>query len=220
MTWDVEDAVPARTALVDDHPVFRMGLRAALDRDPRLRVVIESGSPRHTLELARSQPLELAIIDLVLPEMPGIELVRELRRLQPHVCVLGLSMLEDPIRIAELLRAGAAGFVHKTQTPEAILEGVHTALGGVRYLPPQISPQEVDRLIASAPSPPLERLTQREREVFSLMVRGCSNDDIAAKLFIARRTVETHRHHLMHKLSARSVVDLVRIALAHGIAVA
>ncbi len=88
-------------------------------------------------------------------------------------------------------------------------------LGGVRYLPPNASINEIDRLLSGAE--PLEQLTTREREIFLLMVGGHSNDDIAAQLFIARRTVETHRYHVMHKLAARSIVDLVRIALRLGI---
>ncbi|MBA2539892.1 MAG: response regulator transcription factor [Deltaproteobacteria bacterium] len=194
-----------------------MGLRAALDLDPRLRVVIDTSSPQVALQLARDQPIDVAIIDLVLPGMTGSELATALRRLQPNVCVLGLSMLDEPMRIAEMLRAGAAGFVHKSQLPEAILEAVHAVLGGIRYLPPNAATDDIDRLLSGTAAWPLERLTSREREVFVLMVGGNTNDDIAARLFIARRTVETHRYHVMHKLEARSIVDLVRIALRHGI---
>jgi DNA-binding NarL/FixJ family response regulator len=89
-------------------------------------------------------------------------------------------------------------------------------LGGVRYLPPALSSTDIGSLVSSDEWP-LERLTAREREVFVLMVEGCSNVDIATRLFIARRTVETHRHHVMHKLGARGLVDLVRIALRHGL---
>jgi DNA-binding NarL/FixJ family response regulator len=124
-------------------------------------------------------------------------------------------------RRADADRGAAQGgrLGHKTQPPDEILEAVHQVLGGVRYLPPAMPTDEIERLVANADAWPLEHLTSREREVFSLMVEGCSNDDIATRLFIARRTVETHRHRVMHKLSARSLVDLVRIALRHGIVV-
>src|SRR5687768_1702929 len=99
------DTQTARTALVDDHPLFRVGLRATLDRDPRLRVVIDTGSPRDALEQASTQAIDIAIIDLLLPEMSGAELAAELRSLQPNCMILGLSMLDEPTRIATILRA-------------------------------------------------------------------------------------------------------------------
>lgn len=220
MNGTVNECGVARTALIDDHPVFRMGLRAVLDRDPRVAVVIDTGSPREAVALAAEHTIDVAIIDLLLPEMTGAELAIALRRLQPHIHVLGLSMLDEPMRIAELLRAGASGFAHKSEPPEAIVEAMHHVLGGIRYLPPTVAAAQIDHLMSSSDAWPLERLTAREREVFELMVEGLTNDDIASRLFIARRTVETHRHHVMHKLAARSIVDLVRIALRHGIAVA
>src|SRR4051794_5317610 len=106
---------PARTALIDDHPLFRLGLRTALDLDATLRVVIDTGSPRDALVQAETEQLDVAIIDMVLPEMSGITLATELRRLQPQCRILGLSMLDEPLRIAEILRAGAWGFAHKGQ---------------------------------------------------------------------------------------------------------
>lgn len=214
-----ESSQPARTALIDDHPLFRVGLRTALDRDPRVEVVIDTGSPREALERARLHRLDVAIVDLLLPEMSGVEVAVALRRLQPECVVLGLSMLDEPTRIAALLRAGGSGFAHKTQPPDEILDAVQLVLGGVRYLPPAMPTREIERLATNADAWPLEHLTAREREVFALMVEGFSNNDIATRLFIARRTVETHRHRVMHKLSARSLVDLVRIALRHGIVV-
>ena len=204
-----------RTALIDDHPVFRMGLRTAIELDASISVLINTGSPQDALQRASEHTLDIAIVDLVLPEMSGAQFATALLRLQPRCKVLGISMLEEPVRIAEILRAGAVGFVHKTQSPAEILEAIHVVLGGVRYLPTALA-SEIATLVSSGKWP-IDRLTTREREVFSLMIAGCSNDDIAGQLFIARRTVETHRHHVMHKLGARSIVDLVRIALKHGL---
>lgn len=188
-----------------------------IERSPALVVAFDTSTPREALELARTIPVDLVISDLVLPDMSGVAYTLAMRRLQPGCKVLGLSMLEDPLRIAELLRAGAAGFVHKGQPPETILEAVHLVLGGMRYLPPSISRHEIDALVGDPEAWPLERLTQREREVFLLLADGCSNDEIATRLFIARRTVEAHRYNVMHKVGARSVVDLVRMAVRHGL---
>ncbi len=214
----VTSRAPARVAMIDDHPLFREGLRAVFERDPELIVAIDTGSPREALAHAEREKIDIAVVDLLLPDISGIELIAELRRLQPECLVLALSMLDLPLRIAEALRAGASGYAHKSQAPSEILEALHCVLGQVRYLPPSVPVAQVDELLAT--EWPLDRLTSREREVFSLLVEGCSNDDIATRLFIARRTVETHRHHVMHKLNARNVVDLVHVAIRHGIVVA
>lgn len=206
----------ARIGLVDDHPLFRAGLRVLLSNEPSFHVVMDVGSTMEAVQVVPQHAVDLAVIDIVVPPDNGASLIRTLRVLRPGCRCLGLSFLDDPPRIAELWRAGATGFALKTQSPPDIVDAVRRTLLGERYLPPSIDRAEVERL-AKIPSP-LERLTQREREVFVLLVQGLSNDDIATKLFIARRTVEAHRHHLMHKLDARSIVDLVRLAVRHGIA--
>lgn len=209
-------AMPARIALVDDHPLFRMGLRDLLRAKTPLEIAFDVGTTTEAIALAAQQRIDLAVIDMIIPPTSGVELVRAIRSSQPTCRILGLSFLEDETRIADMLRAGANGFALKTQPPPDIVDAIHRVLAGERYLPPSISRDAVERL-ATAPTP-FERLTNREREVFELLVRGYSNDDIGSRLFIARRTVEAHRHHLMHKLDVRSIVDLVRLAVRHGIA--
>jgi DNA-binding NarL/FixJ family response regulator len=217
MVMGVMQTDEIRAAVVDDHPLYRLGIRTLLANDLRLTVVIDVGSPEEALEQAQHQPIDLAILDLVLPGMSGVTLATRLHRMQPECKIVGLSMSDDTARIAELLRAGASGFVHKSQGPEAILEAVRLVLGGVRYLPANVSRDQIDELERTQNTHSLDHLTKREREIFELLVTGSSNDDIATKLFIARRTVETHRTHVMHKLAARSIVDLVRIAHRHGV---
>lgn len=107
------------------------------------------------------------------------------------------------------------GFALKTQTTQEIIEAIRQVLGGLRYLPPTVSRDAVEAELGR-PSAPLERLTRREREVFELLIRGNSNDEVATRLFIARRTVETHRQRIMKKLSAHSIVQMQRIAARHG----
>lgn len=217
-TGETMRTTPARVAMIDDHPLFRAGLRTMFDHDPKLSVAIDTGSPREALEQAEAESLDVLVVDLVLPEISGVEVIGLFKRIQPTCHVLALSMIDQPVRIAEALRAGALGFAHKGQPPSEILEAVHCVLGQVRYLPPSVRADDVDQLLATEWL--LDRLTTREREVFALLVDGCSNDEIATRLFIARRTVETHRNHVMHKLNARNVVDLVRLAYRHGVAVA
>lgn len=206
-----------RTILVDDHPLFRLGLRTLLVRDPMLTVVADVATSKEMLELAAHTDLDVAIIDVLLPGSSGVELTTELLRVQPTCKVLGLSMLEDPIRIADMLRAGAAGFAHKSQTTDEIIEAIKQVAAGHRYLPPSVPAQEIDRLLASSEAWPLDRLSPREREVFELMVAGHTSESIGRMLFISRRTVEAHRQHITRKLQAHTMIDLVRIAVHHGV---
>jgi len=108
------------------------------------------------------------------------------------------------------------GYASKTQPVPEVIEALRQVLGGIRYLAPCVSRDAVDAELATTPTQPLQRMTRREREVFELLIRGHSNDEIATKLFITRRTVETHRQRVMKKLSARSILEMQRIAARHG----
>jgi DNA-binding NarL/FixJ family response regulator len=125
-------------------------------------------------------------------------------------------VIDDPGLIADMLRAHACGFASKTQEVSEILDAIRQVLGGIRYLPPRVSRDAVDAELAATPSHPMARLTRREREVFELLIRGHSNDEVATKLFISRRTVETHRQRIMRKLSAHSLAQMQRVAARHG----
>jgi DNA-binding NarL/FixJ family response regulator len=145
----------------------------------------------------------------------GIALVRELLQVAP-TRVLGLSVLDEPVRVAEMLRAGAVGFAHKTQAFDQILDAIRATVAGSPYVPAMIR-DEVERLTSGRGKLPIEQLTLREREVFALLTGGQSNDQIAAQLQIRPRTVETHRQRVMKKLGAHSLADLVRLATRWGV---
>jgi len=208
--------VGAWTVVVDDHPAFRAGLAALLARDAHIASVREAGSVSEALQLAAQQNFDLAIVDVVLPETGGAALCRQLTTLQPQCKVLALSMLDEPVRIAEIMRAGASGYALKSQPVDEILGAVDMVLGGARYLAARVV-DTVTPLIANDEPLPLERLTQRERDVFDLLIRGYGNQLVSDTLAIARRTVEAHRRHIMQKLEARSIVDLIRVAIRHGL---
>lgn len=206
----------AGVAIVDDHPLFRQGLAVALRRELDLDVIGEAGSPASALELARQFQFDVAVVDLLMPEMTGISLASELFHLQPRCKILGLSVIDDPGLIADMLRAHACGFALKTQPIAEIVDAIRLVLGGMRYLPPSVSRDAVDAELARTVLDPLQRLTRREREVFELLIRGHSNDEIATQLLISRRTVETHRLRVCKKLSAHSIPQLQRIAARYG----
>jgi DNA-binding NarL/FixJ family response regulator len=205
-----------RVAIVDDHPLLRHGLAVALRREPDLDMVGEAGDAAIALELAKRIELDVAVIDVLMPDVSGISLASELFEIQPRCKILGLSVIDDPGLIADMLRAHACGFALKTQPVTEIVEAIRLILRGVRYLPPGVSPDAVDAELARTTQDPLQRLTRREREVFELLIRGLTNDEIAARLFISRRTVETHRQRIGKKLSAHSIAQMQRIAARHG----
>jgi len=208
--------IPATVALVDDHPLFRQGLAVALRHEPDLVVVGEAGNAEEALALARRVAIDVAIVDMLMPTTSGIGLSSELFELQPRCRVLILSVIDDPGLIADVLRAHACGYALKTQDTAEIVDAIRQVLGGLRYLPPMVSRDAIEEELAANVRQPLERLTRREREVFELLIRGHSNDEIATALAISRRTVETHRQRVMNKLSAHSVVKMQRIAARHG----
>lgn len=210
------EAKPARVALVDDHPLFRTGLRMALQGEAGLDVVGDVGSAAEALELARTISIDVAVVDILMPTTSGISLTTELFLVQPTCRVLGLSVIDDPGLIADMLRAKACGFANKTQGIEDIVDAIRQVLGGLRYLPPRVSRDAVEAELLATPRHPMEQLTKREREVFEFLIRGNSNDEIAIKLFISRRTVETHRQRIMAKLSVHSLAQMQRLAARYG----
>jgi len=202
-----------RVLLADDHPLFRIGLRTHLEASG-FATIGEAESTADAIELARGSDFEVAVIDVVLPSAGGPALVRELHARHPELRILALSMYDEPIRVAEMMRAGASGYALKTQPIDEIVEAIHHVTSQILYFATDIEVETVQRLIST--SLPLETLTWRERDVFDLLVKGSSSADIAAALAIARSTVETHRRHIMRKLDASSIVDLVRLAYRHG----
>jgi two-component system, NarL family, response regulator FusR len=207
-----------RVALVDDHPLFRQGLAAALQLAQEFEIVGEAGHAEEACALASRERIDVAVVDVLMPNVSGISLASEIHERQPTCRVLGLSVIDEPGLIADMLRAHACGYALKTQPVTDIIEAIRCVSTGERYLPPNVSSDAVDAELAGTRGYPLQRLTKREREVFELLIRGNSNEEIATRLFIARRTVETHRQRIINKLSAHSIVQMQRIAARHGLA--
>jgi DNA-binding NarL/FixJ family response regulator len=204
-----------RLLIVDDHPLFRVALvdtlKAALGFE-----IADVGSAREAIELAGRIAFDVAVVDVLMPTTSGVTLCRQLYKIQPNCKVLVLSANDDPCFIADLLRGHACGFALKTQPVEEIVEAIRQVLGGLRYTPPTVSRDALEAELPVSAELRLASLSRREREIFELIIRGNSNDDITRRLFISRRTVETHRQRVKDKLAARTVAEMQRIATRLG----
>jgi two-component system, NarL family, response regulator NreC len=207
-----------RIALVDDHPLFRTGVRSIFASQPDVSIVAEAGDARHAYEAAETTQPDVMVMDLNLPGVDGISATREVLRRSPQTKVLILSMYTDEIHAARALAAGASGYAMKTQPPEELMEAVRTVGRGERYVPRSLSPSllDVHRRAAGRDGGPLACLSPREREIFGLLVRGLSNRSIARELCISVKTVETHRTHIHEKLGVHSIAQLIHFAAVNG----
>jgi DNA-binding NarL/FixJ family response regulator len=210
------DVLRSQILLVDDHPLFRTGLAMVLGVEPDLHVIGEASTADEAVRYVRDEVIDLAVTDVLMPTTTGISLASHLIEVNPRLKILGLSVLDEPTIVASMLRAGAAGYVLKTQPPAEVTEAIRTVLSGSRYISPRVSEPAVAALVAGSGDQPLHRLTRREREIFDLLIRGNSNEEIGCRLFIARRTVETHRQRIMKKLATHSILDLIRVAAQQG----
>jgi DNA-binding NarL/FixJ family response regulator len=207
-----------RIALVDDHPLFRTGIRSILASHNDLSVVAEASDARHAYEVAETLHPEVMVLDLNLPGVDGISATREILRRSPQTKVLILSMYTDEIHAARALAAGANGYAMKTQPADELVEAIRAVGHGEKYVPRALSPSllDVHRRAAGRDGGALACLSPREREIFGLLVRGLSNRSIARELCISVKTVETHRTHIHEKLGVHSIAQLIHFAAVNG----
>lgn len=198
-----------RVGVVGPHPAYRLGFELALRPEPELAVMWK-GTHEGMLVAARLFVFDLIVADIAAATGDAISLVSDLRRLQPSCHILGVSIASDPLLVAQVLGAGVTGYALKTQPPQEILDAARQVGHGVRYIAPRIDGGAVD--VAREPARPIRSLTSAEREILDLLVRGYTNDEIASKRFVSRRTVETHRLRITRKLGTRSIVEMCRIA--------
>ncbi len=200
--------------IVEDHPVFRMGLVSMVQAEPDLRVCATAASAEEALENL-SGAMDLVIVDVSLPGMSGLDLVRELVRRDPDRRVLVLSMHDEAQFAERAVRAGAAGYLMKDSTPKEIVAGIRKALDGGLVLSPAQSEQILNRTLRGSDdvNDPVQRLSVRELDVFELTGQGRGTRKVAEELGISVKTVETHKAHIKEKLGLGSATELVREAV-------
>lgn len=206
--------------LVDDHPVVRQGLRQVLEGNPEFTVVGEAADGKGALELADQLQPDVAILDLALPGLNGLEVARRIQQRQPKTRILILSMHNSEAYVLEAMNKGVLGYVLKESATKDLIHAVKEVAAGRRYLSPPLSEQKIQEYserITSSSLDPYDALTDREREVLHMLAEGQNRGEIAASLSISPRTFDTHRTNLMRKLNLRSQMDLVRFAMQRGI---
>jgi len=208
-----------RILLADDHALVRAGLRALLAELPDVEVVAEAGDGHEAIGLIREKKPDVALVDVTMPKLNGIEVAARVKKEMPETRVVIVSMHADDAYVHRALVAGAAGYLLKT-ADRAELEMALRAIGrGERWLSPAVSKKVVAGYTGGGPprDEPFERLTPRQREVLQLIAEGLSTKEIAARLDVSVKTVDTHRTELMERLGIHGVAGLVRYAIRVGI---
>lgn len=204
-----------RIVIADDHPIFRSGLRMAIEADPLLRVVAENGDGKSALASILELQPEVAVLDINMPPPDGLSLARDLQERHLPVKMIFLTMHKDPSLLNVALDIGVKGFVVKDAAANEIVGCIKAVAAGESYLSPALSNHLLDKLNRTAQSPLLSNLTASERRVLQLIAESKSNKEIAAQLFISIRTVEHHRSNICAKLDLTGKNTLLTFALTH-----
>lgn len=209
---------PIRILLADDHRMFLHALRAMLEKEKDIRVVGVAGNGSELLAHASAQDIDIACIDIGMPEMNGIEATQRLLALHPEIKVIGLSAFSDRQFVLDLLNAGARGYVTKAEAGDELLRAIHTVQGGKTYLCPDVAATVANALMEGSPGQhAAPRITARERQVLQLIAEGHTSARIGERLHVAASTVEVHRRNIMRKLDLHSVAELTKYAIRNGI---
>lgn len=208
--------VRKRILLVDDHPFMRAGLGALIDRQPDLAVCGEAGNPAEAFEQVRRTKPDLVLSDLTMPGRSGLEFIKDLLAGAPGLAVLIVSMHDESVYAERALRAGARGYIMKEAGGENLLTAIRQVLRGEVFVSPKMSARILEGLSGGRPrgsSSPIEKLTDREFEVFQLIGQGKSTRDIAEQLHLSPKTVDVHRSNIKEKLGLKDATALIRHAV-------
>ena len=212
-----------RILIIDDHPLFREGLKSLIARNPGFEVIGEAGNGRKGLRMAKELKPDLVVMDISLPDKSGIDLTRDIRSHLSKTRVIVVSMHSKIDHISEAFRAGATGYVVKESATERLIQGLEAVSRGEYYLDSSLSHKVVKKLMefpekeAKITDARYEALTPREQQVMRLLAEGISIKEIAERLFISPKTVENHRSNIMSKLELHSTIELIRYAARLGL---
>jgi len=209
-----------KVLLVDDHAIIREGLRSLLEKQPEIEVIADTDNGRKAIELVRELWPDIVIMDISMPGLNGIEATRQITTEFPDVKVVALSIHSKRRFVADMLSAGATGYILKECLFDELVQAIEAVAAGGRYLSPKITDvvvsDYVKRLSATAYSP-FEALKTREREVLQLVAEGKSTKQIALELHVSTKTIEANRRQIMDKLNIHSVAELTKYAVREGL---
>jgi DNA-binding NarL/FixJ family response regulator len=206
--------------LVDDHDMVRQGLRLLLEEQPDIRVIGDVANGMEALALVEQTKPDVLVVDLMLSDVSGLEVARQVRQRHSTVGIVVLSMHSNTAHVAEAMRSGALAYVIKEAGIRELVTAVHEAAQGRAYLSSQLNRDAIEdysQRLTSLHVDPFDTLTKREREVLVLVAQGFTSAEIAERWVVSRRTVEAHRSHMISKLGFTSQADVVRFALRRGL---
>ena len=205
--------------LADDHPIVRQGLRHLLESEPEFQIVGEAGDGVEALQLVERLKPNILVVDMMMPGLNGLEVLRQIKKISPTTRTIVLSMQSADAYVVEALKIGAAGYVLKETGPSELINAVREVNQGNQFLSAKISErfQDSGSTIKDTPLDAYETLTAREREILQMTVEGRTSVEIGSKLSISPRTVEEHRSNLTIKLGIKNQADLIRFAIKRGI---
>lgn len=204
-----------RVGIADDHPITRTALRCYLDELEDIRVVAEASSGREAIDLVRTHPVDVLLLDLDMPGQSGIDALTMIKAKADHVAVLVLSGYPEHQYAVPLIRSGASGYLNKSCEPQEIAMAIRRVAQGARYITAVVAELLASQVITPTPGGLHEQLSARELQVFLKLAQGCTAGQVAAELSLSAKTVSTYRARLMRKLDAHSNSDLTYYALKH-----
>lgn len=207
-----------RVVIADDHTILREGLRQLLATAPDMEVAGEAADGFEVMARVRGEPFDVLILDMSMPGRSGIELIKLVKAERPRLRVLVLSMHEEQQYAVRAIKAGASGYLTKDSAATELVHAIRKVAGGGAFISAEVAEQLALGAMPGAEGPPHTRLSDREYEVFQLLVAGVSVSEIAVRLNLSAKTVSTHKARLMDKLGIDNQADLVRYALRHKLA--
>ena len=209
--------------IIDDHTLFREGLRAIIERNPGYEIIGEAGNSREGLQMVEKYKPDLVLVDISLPDRSGIELTRDIIKLYSKTRIIIVSMHSKTDYIVKAFQAGATGYVIKESAATKLLQGIGSVLKGDYFMDAAVSQKVVEKLAGikekkvKVTNAAYDALTPREQEVMILVAEGLSTNEISERLFISPKTVENHRSRIMQKLNLHSTIELARYATKLGL---
>ncbi len=203
--------------IADDHAVVRQGIRQILSDAPEVHIVAEAANGAEALELMRQSDVDVVLLDLSMPGLNGLDVVRQVRHDRPAVRILVLSVHPEEQYAVRVMKAGASGYLSKASAPEELISALRCIASGHRYVTATLAERLAAELETGANKLPHELLSDREYQVLLLMAEGLRVQDIAERLTLSAKTVSTYRTRLLQKMNMRGSTELVRYALRHGL---